>query len=227
MIIKIKKALSESFIYLLKLALMIPLILLTKPPLITIKHSTPLKYSIFFLLLMAVIAIFLAFLAHQKIKSLSPENQLFNRHTIKWSNLLKSIEIAVGLIIIYVLLEHIPVITQASLPADLKEIMQTSPRFFALLHIILLGPIFEEFVFRGILYAITLKTFSNSYVSIILTNIIFAVSYGTFLISSFFPILLLGICSQLLFIKTKNLNMSCFVHILFNGILTLSYFINL
>ncbi len=86
----------------------------------------------------------------------------------------------------------------------------------AVLIFALLPAIFEELVFRGILYRIFKDLSGKKTWSMVLSAFIFAVVH--FQILSFLPIFVVGILLAYLYERTKNLVTSMALHFLFNAI---------
>ncbi len=78
---------------------------------------------------------------------------------------------------------------------------------------VILGPIFEEIIFRGYLFKI-LKIRLNNFYAIILNSIIFGIIH--FELSAIIPAVILGISLSLIRLKTNNLIPSTIIHSLHN-----------
>ena len=78
---------------------------------------------------------------------------------------------------------------------------------------VILGPIFEEIIFRGYLFKI-LKIRLNNFYAIILNSIFFGIIH--FELSAIIPALILGISLSFIRLKTNNLVPSIIIHSLHN-----------
>jgi|TARA_B100000745_G_scaffold300062_1_gene252590 hypothetical protein len=78
---------------------------------------------------------------------------------------------------------------------------------------VILGPIFEEIIFRGYLFKI-LKIRLNNFYAVILNSIFFGVIH--FELSAIIPAVILGISLSLIRLKTNNLIPSIIIHSLHN-----------
>ncbi|QWG06278.1 CPBP family intramembrane metalloprotease [Flammeovirga kamogawensis] len=98
---------------------------------------------------------------------------------------------------------------------------------FSPLHLIgalILAPIFEEYIFRGIILNGLLSKFSNFW-AIVITNVIFCIIHLS--VNQFFGALFLGIFISLVFIKNKSLGTCIYLHFLSNTIAFLHYYLNI
>lgn len=87
--------------------------------------------------------------------------------------------------------------------------------FFTLL-VVVLGPIFEEIIFRGFAYT-ALRTRCGTPVAMTLTALIFSVVHLN--LAAFLPIFFLGLFLAYLYEKTGSLVPSMTAHVLHNGIM--------
>jgi membrane protease YdiL (CAAX protease family) len=78
---------------------------------------------------------------------------------------------------------------------------------------VILGPIFEEIIFRGYLFKI-LKIRLNNFYAVILNSIFFGIIH--FELSAIIPAVILGISLSLIRLKTNNLIPSTIIHSLHN-----------
>ncbi|MFK8039713.1 MAG: lysostaphin resistance A-like protein [Crocinitomicaceae bacterium] len=86
----------------------------------------------------------------------------------------------------------------------------------ALLVLALLPAIFEELVFRGILYRLIKDISGNAILSIFLSGLLFSLIH--FQALSFLPIAIVGFLLAYLYEKTNNLTHSILLHFAFNAI---------
>lgn len=118
-------------------------------------------------------------------------------------------------------------------PMPLVEIMMSRDiPLFALiilsLEAVILAPISEELIFRGVLFSTLRNNFSFAFSSIV-SALIFSVLHEHYL--SFLPIVVLAIIFSKVYEKTGNLIYPIFLHALYNGIsltmmFTIKYIIN-
>ncbi|WP_181190536.1 CPBP family intramembrane glutamic endopeptidase [Bombilactobacillus bombi] len=92
-----------------------------------------------------------------------------------------------------------------------------------ILHLVIIGPILEELLFQGILQGGIFKSF-NVYINIFITTLLFLFAHGLSIfsfngLSTFIPLLSFG----LIYLKTKDIKMSCFGHMINNLLVTLMH----
>lgn len=109
-------------------------------------------------------------------------------------------------------------------PMPLIEIMasgELSKLSYILLAIeaVIFAPIFEELLFRGVIFAALRSKFSFGF-SALVSAIIFSVLHEHYL--SFLPILLLAVVFSYLYERTKNLAYPILLHMIYNGFSLLS-----
>lgn len=86
--------------------------------------------------------------------------------------------------------------------------------FLMLSYIVFIGPIIEEFLFRGLLTIMMFKWTGHKIWSVIIVNLIFAACHMNLL--KFIPMFVLGCILSYTAIKTKNLNNSIMLHMINN-----------
>jgi membrane protease YdiL (CAAX protease family) len=99
-----------------------------------------------------------------------------------------------------------------------SEMLQADP--WKLVYLVILGPIFEEFVFRGLLYAWLCKKYSST-ISAALTTLAFVLMHGHLFFGLYLDalsILALGLFLMVLRIKSDSLGPAMLAHCLNNGL---------
>ena len=86
------------------------------------------------------------------------------------------------------------------------------------------GPILEEFIFRGILQG---AVFDNSWLGLLLTSSLFSFMHDPYDVPSFFYYLFGGLLLGFAYKKSQNLWVSTLVHMFYNSLPLLTYFINI
>ena len=109
-----------------------------------------------------------------------------------------------------------PEFPQQQIVLDLKH-APLSQKLLIIISALLIAPITEEFVFRGILYR-GLKGFIGALPAILISTILFALVHKN--VSSFFVLFLFGILLCYVYEKTESIFSPIFCHMLFNGIMT-------
>ena len=97
-----------------------------------------------------------------------------------------------------------------SQPQSLNEILGIA------IYAIVVAPLLEEFLFRGILYRFMKRPFGMG-PSIVISSILFAIVHKNTL--SFFPLLFLGVFLAVSYERTGDLRTSIFMHGFFNLIM--------
>ena len=92
---------------------------------------------------------------------------------------------------------------------------------FLILHLVIVGPILEELLFQGIIQGGILKSL-NMYINVFITTLLFLFAHGFSIfsfngLSLFIPLLSFG----LIYLKTKDIKMSCFGHMINSLLVTL------
>lgn len=93
--------------------------------------------------------------------------------------------------------------------------MSQSFSLWNLINTIIVGPILEEYLFRGIIYN-KIKDISNSKKALIITSMIFAIIHVNLL--NIIYGLIMGLVLNIIYIKGKNLKYSIYFHIIINFI---------
>lgn len=87
--------------------------------------------------------------------------------------------------------------------------------FFWCLNVGIIVPFLEEIVFRGIIQGYVFESL-NAAVRIIAISVLFTIGHGVEFSLAMIPIFSLGLCTSLLFEKTKDIKMPIILHIVFN-----------
>ena len=109
------------------------------------------------------------------------------------------------------LLSRIPLIP--FVPIDIDNAYDPSLFWFDILNSVILAPIFEEVLFRGIILDGLTKQYSNMY-AIIVSSIVFALVHV--LLPTKILALILGIILGICYIRTKSIFMCILIHSLYN-----------
>ena len=95
----------------------------------------------------------------------------------------------------------------------LEETSKGLPLSF-IVSVIVLGPIQEELIFRGLLQG---AVFDNSWLGLVLTSSLFSFMHGPYDVPSFFYYLLGGLLLGFAYKKSQNLWVSTLVHMFYNA----------
>ena len=179
-----------------------------------------------FYIISVVVIFLLTYISYIKINGkniLEPKIIISN---VKFVIIIEIIAIVLETVILYIG-NYIFHITTPSGPADNfsdKLLHVQSPLIIILiLHLVIVGPILEELLFQGIVQGGILRSF-NAYSNIFITTLLFAHGLSIFSfngLSSFIPLLSFG----LIYLKTKDIKMSCFGHMINNLLVTLLHII--
>lgn len=108
-------------------------------------------------------------------------------------------------------------------PSEIHKMDFSLPIAFRAFSIILLVPIFEELFFRKIIFESLIKKYSNLWLAIIISSVLFALTHLS--ITSFLPKLLFGFIAAYIFYKTNNIWHPIIFHI-FSNLIWFAIFIN-
>lgn len=97
--------------------------------------------------------------------------------------------------------------------SKLLSLLENTPNHFALMDAFIIGPIFEEFLYRAVILNGLLKKYSVKK-SILLSSLIFGVAHGN--LPQMLNAFLFGILFGYIYIKTKSLYSCIFAHIIAN-----------
>ncbi|NUF97856.1 CPBP family intramembrane metalloprotease [Lactobacillus mellis] len=176
-------------------------------------------YIIFF-----VVIFLLTYISYIKINGkniLEPKIIISN---VKFVIIIEIIAIFLETVILYIG-NYIFHITTPSEPADNfsdKLLHVHSPLIIILiLHLVIVGPILEELLFQSIIQGVILKSL-NMYINVFITTLLFLFAHGFSIfsfngLSLFIPLLSFG----LIYLKTKDIKMSCFGHMINSLLVTL------
>lgn len=92
-----------------------------------------------------------------------------------------------------------------------------------IISVIVLGPIQEEFMFRGILQG---AVFDNSWLGLALTSTVFSFLHAPYDVPSFLYYMIGGLLLGFAYKKSQNLLVSILVHMCFNAFPLIVFFIN-
>ncbi|MFA6118872.1 MAG: CPBP family intramembrane glutamic endopeptidase [Parachlamydiales bacterium] len=147
---------------------------------------------------------------------------------ISWTIIYPIVSLASSLLSIFVLVVFKTEILPDQLAINFIKSAMPYPTYFilALIMIVILAPIIEEFIFRGVLQNY-LKNYFNTAISIILTSSIFALFHFSLLqklanVTILGSIFILGCFLGFLYEKQKSLISNIFLHASFNAITILN-----
>ena len=139
---------------------------------------------------------------YNKLKSSNIKKLEFNKYL---KIIVFSILLSIGLnIIMYLINSLIPITNRYD---DIKAL------FYTIIPTGIIGPILEEYIFRGIIFN-KLKTFNNSKKSIVLATIIFSIMH--FELSQIIYTLVVGFYLTYIYFKTNNITVPTIAHITIN-----------
>ena len=140
--------------------------------------------------------------AYNKLKSSNIKKIQFNKYL---KIIMFSILLSISLnIIMYLINNLIPITNRYD---DIKVL------FYTIIPTGIIGPILEEYIFRGIIFN-KLKTFNNLKTSIIITTIIFSIMH--FELSQIIYTLIVGFYLTYIYFKTNNISVPILAHITIN-----------
>lgn len=170
-----------------------------------------------FYIIFVVVIFLLTYISYIKINGkniLEPKIIISN---VKFVIIIEIIAIFLETVILYIG-NYIFHITTPSEPADNfsdKLLHVHSPLIIILiLHLVIVGPILEELLFQSIIQGVILKSL-NMYINVFITTLLFLFAHGFSIFSFnglplFIPLLSFG----LIYLKTKDIKMSCFGHMI-------------
>lgn len=177
-----------------------------------------------FYIIFVVVIFLLTYISYIKINGkniLEPKIIISN---VKFVIIIEIIAIVLETVILYIG-NYIFHITTPSEPADNfsdKLLHVHSPLIIILiLHLVIVGSILEELLFQGIIQGVILKSL-NMYINVFITTLLFLFAHGFSIfsfngLSLFIPLLSFG----LIYLKTKDIKMSCFGHMINSLLVTL------
>lgn len=177
-----------------------------------------------FYIIFVVVIFLLTYISYIKINGkniLEPKIIISN---VKFVIIIEIIAIFLETVILYIG-NYIFHITTPSEPADNfsdKLLHVHSPLIIILiLHLVIVGPILEELLFQSIIQGVILKSL-NMYINVFITTLLFLFAHGFSIFSFnglplFIPLLSFG----LIYLKTKDIKMSCFGHMINSLLVTL------
>ncbi|HEY4533598.1 MAG TPA: CPBP family intramembrane glutamic endopeptidase [Fusobacterium sp.] len=118
----------------------------------------------------------------------------------------------------YSKLSHIPFVANSIKSYDATwEGIEKEPYFYVLLSVVILGPLVEEFMFRGIIFRLLEE--QNVYLALILSSLFFGLWHMEFIQSVY--TVFLGFATVIVYFRTQSLIYPMFIHILYNFLSTL------
>ncbi|MCI7680987.1 MAG: CPBP family intramembrane metalloprotease, partial [Fusobacterium necrophorum] len=118
----------------------------------------------------------------------------------------------------YSKLSHIPFVASSIKSYDATwEGIEKEPYLYVLLAVVVLGPIVEEFMFRGIIFRLLEE--QNVYLALILSSLFFGLWHMEFIQSVY--AVFLGFATVIVYFRTQTIVYPMLIHILYNFLSTL------